>query len=660
MMFFWMQQKYEVMCDEKIQTSSDYTIKISNPPPNALNPDEWRAFFAPFSKEGVACVTIALNNADLLRALICRRTVMRELKLMLPEGSDMNDQNVIDEATVNNCIKLPFASGAKDKYEELQNLKEKITKLVMEKDYKAVAVFVTFESERGQRNALHALSTGRKNVWHNIPDTSKFHHNRIRFEENTNSTEINFTHPIKTCFSIELAQSSEGKNAEDFILFQGKKVLDVAEAPEPNNVRWMDLETGCKDQWIECTITLLALIFFISWSGFFIYGLASNGHFQWVALYISITNVAVPKICNAITGFESHATEGQQLQSLYIKITLFRCFNSGIALLLITSFIETISINKDSGEEGQSLVYSVYPVILAELFTIPVTKMCDFMGNFRKHVLAPRAKNQEEMNACMMGGKFDLAERYTDATKVIFVSLLYSSVLPESFFLGAAALAIHFLFGKFCLLRIWRAAPDIRAQLSKLSRNSFLSTSVIVHLIMSAFFWSGYPYDQVCSNDEGGYDFCNQDMLRSHIFPLPRFQENVSWMTSSQEVITSLYGWSSLVAICIGVVFHAKMTIYPSIVSIFRSTYKPDGNVQESDFHQVKDHPEIQAYIPRIQEKGFEFPFIACNINNLDPNLLGRAKDWNHHNLTDDIEEIMNEFPAEKPLFSIFKHWPRE
>jgi hypothetical protein len=97
----------------------------------------------------------------------------------------------------------------------------------------------------------------------------------------------------------------------------------------------------------------------------------------------------------------------------------------------------------------------VYAIIFAELFTAPVIKFLDIMGNICKNILAPRAANQEEMNSYFSGGKFNLAERYSDATKVLFVSLFYSSIMHGAFFLGSVALLAHFWSGKFCLLRMW-------------------------------------------------------------------------------------------------------------------------------------------------------------------------------------------------------------
>ena len=118
-------------------------------------------------------------------------------------------------------------------------------------------------------------------------------------------------------------------------------------------------------------------------------------------------------ICEVINDFESHATEHGKQISLYVKITIFRWFNSAIALSLISSFVESISVEDGNESRHQSLIYKVYPVIITELFVQPVIEMMDLPENFKKHILAPRAKDQEEMNACFSGARFWLAERYT-------------------------------------------------------------------------------------------------------------------------------------------------------------------------------------------------------------------------------------------------------
>ncbi len=666
--FFIYQKRAEIIFDEDIQTASDYAIKIVNPPPDAYDPEEWKQFFSQFTNEGIVSVTINLNNSDLLRLLVKRRKLIKRLKNLLPIGADLNDENVIKNANIHQRrIKSLFTSNAQTISKKIQLISEKIT-FLCKKKYKVTDVFVIFETERGQRNALHALATGRLNIWQNRPDVSKFNGGKLIVNENIKNSTLNdlansLTHEDETEeICIKLTKSDiEDKDLTSTLMFRGCKVLRVKEAPEPFDVRWLDLQVGFSVRFVKCILTVIVLAIFISWSGVFIYRLSKKGNQGYTTIYISATNVIVPKICDIINGFEPHATEGKRQASLFVKMALFRCFNSALALLLVANFTSTISIEDGNEEDGASLIKSVYPVIFAELFTIPVIKLCDFMGNFRKHFLAPRARDQEEMNACMRGGKFELAERYTDSTKVLFVAMMYSSILPESYFLGAIACFIHYLLAKFCLLRMWRKAPDIGKDLGRLSRNVFLTTSCLVHLLASAYFWSGFPYDFVCGDDDNGYEFCNQDMFGTRLIPLPRFQKEVNWMTPSQEKITSLYGWTGIIGLVIGLSFLLKNVIYHGIGSIFRSTYEPDGKDQLINFHQVKHLEEVQAYIPQLRENGFEYPLIACDITNIDHDLLGwkdHLNGFDRHDLTHDAMEILGS--TNNSIFSTVKYWPRE
>lgn len=147
--------------------------------------------------------------------------------------------------------------------------------------------------------------------------------------------------------------------------------------------------------------------------------------------------------------------------------------------------------------------------------------------------------------------------------------------MPESFFLGAIALFFQYLAGKFCLLRLTGALPDIGFDLARLTRNWFFSVTLVAHIVMSAYWWSGYPYDNVCEND-GEYSYCNQNFWGLGVFPpLPRFQpEGGEWMSESQATITSLYGWASVTIVLVAFVVIFWMVLIPEIKGLFQSTYE--------------------------------------------------------------------------------------
>ena len=100
---------------------------------------------------------------------------------------------------------------------------------------------------------------------------------------------------------------------------------------------------------------------------------------------IEQTNILVPKICEFVNAFENHSTEGARQSSLYIKVVLFRCFNSAFILLIVKGF--TGSITLDEQDKHDNLNQAIYNLIYAEMFTIPIIKLVDVMGIVRKHFL---------------------------------------------------------------------------------------------------------------------------------------------------------------------------------------------------------------------------------------------------------------------------------
>ena len=666
--FFSLQKRAEIVFDEEIQTASDYSIKVSNPPRDAMDPDEWRKFFKPFANQNATMVTIAIDNSRLISTLIKRRKALKKLRDRLPDDIDMSDKKAVGNAVMeeksDSSFRLPFFGTLESLYDQVQAYEKTVRELV-QRDYGAVAVFVTFETERAQRSCLHSLSTGKINVWRNTVDTSRFEGKELKVREAAHSSTLKAAHIADDLihgeqmkeFSIQLAASED--DLDRLLAFRGEKVLAVKEAGEPNDVRWKDLQVSSKVRAYQLFQTNVLMFVFIAWSGVFISGLESN-HPEYVPLYIAATNIAVPKICEFVNALESHSSEGNRNASLYVKVAIFRWFNSAVCLTIVLSFLDTISAENGKGTQ-KSLTHTVYSIIFAEMFTIPIIKLLDIMGNVRKHILAPRATDQEEMNSYFGGGKFELAERYSDATKVIFVSLFYSSILPESLYLGAIALLAHFWSGKFCLLRIWRPSPDIGPHLGRLSRNSFFPSALLAHVIMSAYFWSGYPYDNVC-NVDGEYQYCNQDMFRSGIFPpLPRFQpQNAEWMSESQSILVSLYSYTAILMVLMALYFGISQLLIPAVESVFRSSYEPDGEDQGIDFSAVKTRTEVMGYIPQVKERGFSHPLLACDLTGIDEDLIG-WKDHFHgferHNLVNDVRDILEGQVPSQPIFSIVKHW---
>ena len=153
---------------------------------------------------------------------------------------------------------------------------------MQEKKYTATNVFVTFEKESGQRTALEALKVG----------------------------------------MADYLLNRTGAVAPDSI-FQGR-VLWVAEATEPNAVRWLDLSYSMTSKIIRRGIALSLTIGMIAVAGVAVNFTRDALGVFYSGLLTTTFNSTIPQIIKILMIIEPHATEGAYQASLYLKITLFR------------------------------------------------------------------------------------------------------------------------------------------------------------------------------------------------------------------------------------------------------------------------------------------------------------------------------------------------
>jgi hypothetical protein len=179
-------------------------LEVENPPLDAKDPEEWRDFFSQFDGSHVTFCTISLDNEDLVRALVQRRKLVLQIEYLLRPGVRFDKNNL--DAMVQQCYPVPlwqklflWASDAPTLLKKIRSMEEGTIKKLAAQDQHASNVFVTFETEQGQRRALEALSVRRLDLWMNK------------------------------------------SNIPQSLLFRGKHLLAVKEPPEPSSVRWQDL-----------------------------------------------------------------------------------------------------------------------------------------------------------------------------------------------------------------------------------------------------------------------------------------------------------------------------------------------------------------------------------------------------------------------------------
>lgn len=632
-------KRREVAYDEEEQTSSDYSIAVENPPKDAHDAEKWKDFFSQFGH--VTCLTIAIDNEELVRALIERRSLMFQLQQLLPPGVKFDKFNLDQMVDVALPLKwfqiITMSSNAEQLRSQISELDEKIAELSKAK-FNVAEIFVTFETEAAQRLALERLCVRR---WDTLTNKS----------------------------------SALPKD----LSYDGKHLLNIVEPPEPSAVRWQDLDDSLKKR--------LAIRFFTSCiTGILIIcGMMLITYFRYAygpamaALAISALNTAAPMICYTLTEYESHRSEDDKQASRYGKITMSMLAFTALVTAIITPFTDTVSNSSDS------ILYALYAIFVFELIRGPITQCADISGNIQRHLLGPRVTNRLKLAGLFAGTPYELSERYTNLTNVLFLTFYYATIFPAGFFFASLTMATHYMTDKYCLLRIWAPSPKIGTKLSKFCR-VFIMISLVVLALVSSYYVAGFPFDNACEGDqvpseyvgdfnaidgdgnkisvsidanENTFYYCDMDMQRYRppVFPAwaSNQPEGKEWMDQDQENISWLFGWTSIATVgLVGLIFLNRV-LFKYFRYMFVGHYKPTGNPSDLGFSDVK---EIFAYVPQVRVPGLPMPTLICNINNIDRELIG----WNDpmngvnaHNVLYDIREI-----SEKKLFSEIYHWPPE
>lgn len=645
------QRRRELKFDLNQQTPSDYSVEVENPPADACDPEEWKEYFSQFGT--VTCVTVAIHNTDLVKALVQRRRLLIHFELLLPSDVEM-DVKKLEEI----CDSIPrrplwkrilcFCSADLHSiYWKINHLNDRIKEL-LQIDYGVSNVFVTFETENAQRSALTYLSIRKFDAWRNETSAVLPEH-----------------------------------------VFRGNNILSVREPAEPDSVRWDDLDATLKAKICQKIVTFFLTICFVALNAYFIY-LAKQKAPAEAAIVITVLNTVGPMIIKVVEDLiEQHSDEGAKQNSRYIKITLLRWVNTVIVVVITTPFTATLN-----PRNRENLLYPVLAIFVTEMIKTPLFQLTDIFGLINRHILGPRKPDQRRMNLCFTGGYYELSERYTDLTKVMFLTFFYAIIFPMGYFFAFLTLVVHHLTDKYCLLRLWGPQPKVGRLISKFSRNFFFPAAVTAFAVASAYFWAGFPFDNACvvdssasSNYQGfhvikdtmgnsynttiysntpNYEYCLQDLFYRDAFPpLPKFQGDTKWMSEGQTLVAKIYGWSSVAVVAIVLCFIINKGFFKPLTSILYNSYKPDGAVEGTSFSQVKD---ITLYVPAVAVPEIPFPLIVCDISKLDLRYLGWEipnGDYSSFNLIHDIEPYVKEMEGvvdvmPNKIFSTVTHWSPE
>ena len=194
-----------------------------------------------------------------------------------------------------------------------------------------------------------------------------------------------------------------------------------------------------------------------------------------------------------MTALEYHRSESSRQKWMFIKIAVFHIVLTTILFSIVIPFLATLD-QREASSPG--LIPSIHGLFFSQLLLTPALQLSDYMGHLNRHIFGPRAKTQEAMNMNFRGGEVYLADRYANMIKFLFLMVWFSAVYPAAFFMGSFALSIIYVTDRFSLMRAWARTPQVGPQIAEFARNYFIPLAIVMMAIISAYFWSGFPYDK--------------------------------------------------------------------------------------------------------------------------------------------------------------------
>ena len=249
-------------------------------------------------------------------------------------------------------------------------------------------------------------------------------------------------------------------------------------------------------------------------------------------------------------------------------------------------------------------------------------------------------------------------------------------------------------------MRTWKRPPQLGTKISEFSRRYFFSLAIVAMAVLCSFYWAGFPFDNLCPVEDDTvnatftgdwlvtpfdanattkaipiivpvgaplYRKCLQDFFRfprdrrSH-FPFPFVSaaqlEGEEWMTPDQEDVTDIYGWAAVAVIAL-VALRFVHGWYSGFMKMFRGSYDARGDDQNIPFSSV---PSINSYVPEVDSPIFSYPLLACNVDNIDSDLLEWTDPDRPHafyDLTKDAEVLLRgQDVSSRVVFSQVAHYP--
>jgi hypothetical protein len=475
------QNYFQEAIDYSVESAQDYSLFISNPPPDASDPDEWHSFFSRFGV--VRYITVNRDNADLLKLLLQKRLLLRKsFPTEKPEDIAKLDHRAkaVSALPLSFCRRLGWALGLDVSSEEyllrrLAELNSQIEKLC-ELPRRVCGVFVTFELEDAQSHCLKILKRERSLLAALLCLT------KTRYR------------------------------------FRGVKRLRAFESSEPDNVAYLNIGIRARFRFLRSVLSFLFAfgIMYLS------YMAITYVHHDAILLLVTITLIdsGLPVIFGTLSFLEGSIDEDDRQNTLMVKLFMARLLTSTIFPFVNTPWSNFLDA---------STLVRIKNIQLSSCFVNPVIKLLDLNGLLYRYILTTCfAKTQADADRYWSGSPFTLSERYTEVAKILFISLFYSLLDPTSLFIAAIACVNLYTIDRFILLRRSAQPPMLDNSMGP-TANKQIAVALLIKVIVSIYFLYSWPMDEVYTNSEGEFVMVDK---------VPRLgfwrMKREAWMTEEQ------------------------------------------------------------------------------------------------------------------------------
>jgi Cytosolic domain of 10TM putative phosphate transporter len=212
----------EHVLDHSQQTTKDYSLQVRNPPKDAKDPEEWRAFFSQFGT--VVSVTVVMDNQELLLKLLKRRQLITQLEDIMPPYVKVDPFNLNDAfehaLPLSRFSKMLGTLDGPFIQQTIQEIDHVVKNDLSLRSYDVSEVFVSFDNEADQQNALEKMQ---------VPLIQVHRRNVNAYEKSSYA-------------------------------FRGTEVLNTADPPETSNVIWYHLNDTISDFWRQRIVTFFVTV----------------------------------------------------------------------------------------------------------------------------------------------------------------------------------------------------------------------------------------------------------------------------------------------------------------------------------------------------------------------------------------------------------------